>query len=429
MNPVVKFSINVEAIDCYLYGGYLFLVMADGQLLYVSYHKVVNRLKYEYPQYSSLIELIFLHNEYSKGEAAKIIFGVTEIREVVEKIWLKAAKEIEFELNFKDIQEECKSIGEYSSIPLDIRLYGYRLFLGCKDGLYESRLNLEDNYQINPSHLEKCYDGKVIGVNANYGSVVISADWDGLLTGEILDFDSKFRLDERHPQCKRSLRTGWMTTDLMNYEGTSEFDYYRNEYLQKKDTEEKHFYSKAKISERKIIKQFGTEVYGMETLFNKSNIDKEDIVYSFNSSQKGFFVMSDGSILNATVRANGLADSYYISSRSTNFAKFDRDIIDKPLSSCIVPSGCILEFFDKVVLIQNSQSLSLVNHSVNSVRSYTSSTNYRNIVSVVDDDKVTFCSIFGLDSLIHKPAFPKNPVPVNGFEPMINEKQGKDLPF
>ena len=85
MNPVVKFSINVEAIDCYLYGGYLFLVMADGQLLYVSYHKVVNRLKYEYPQYSSLIELIFLHNEYSKGEAAKIIFGVTEIREVVEK--------------------------------------------------------------------------------------------------------------------------------------------------------------------------------------------------------------------------------------------------------------------------------------------------------------------------------------------------------
>ena len=99
MNPVVKFSINVEAIDCYLYGGYLFLVMADGQLLYVSYHKVVNRLKYEYPQYSSLIELIFLHNEYSKGEAAKIIFGVTEIREVVEKIWLKAAKEIEFELD------------------------------------------------------------------------------------------------------------------------------------------------------------------------------------------------------------------------------------------------------------------------------------------------------------------------------------------
>lgn len=27
----------------------------------------------------------------------------------------------------------------------------------------------------------------MIGVNANYGSVVISADWDGLLTGEILD--------------------------------------------------------------------------------------------------------------------------------------------------------------------------------------------------------------------------------------------------
>ena len=50
-------------------------------------------------------------------------------------------------------------------------------------------------------------------------------------------------------------------------------------------------------------------------------------------------------------------------------------------------------------------------------------------MSVVDDDKVTFCSVFGLDSLNHKPAFSKNPVPVNGFEPMTNEKRGKDLPF
>ena len=403
--------------------------MADGQLLYVSYHKVVNCLKWEYPQYSNLIDLIFLHNEYSKSEAAKIIFGVTEVRDVVEKIWMKAANEIEFELNFNDIREDCKTIGEYSSIPLDIRLYGYRLFLGCKDGLYESRLNLDDNYHINPTHLDKCYDGKVIGVNANCGSVVISADWDGLLTGEILDFNSKFRLDERHPQGKRSLRTGWMTTDLMNYEGASEFDYYRNEYLLKKDTEERLFYSKAKISEKKIIKEFGKEVYDMGTLFKKSNIDKEEIVYSFNSSQKGFFVMSDGAILNATVRTDVLADAYYISSRSTNFAKIGKEIIDKPLSSCIVPSGCVLEFFDKVVLVQDSQSLSLVNHTVNSVRSYTSSTNYRNIVSIVDDEKVTFCSIYSLDSLNHKPGFPKYHVPVKGFVPTENENLGMDLPF
>lgn len=84
--------------------GIYFLLWQMDNLLYVSYHKVVNRLKYEYPQYSSLIELTFLHNEYSKGEAAKIIFGVTEIREVVEKIWLKAAKEIEFELNFPNFR-------------------------------------------------------------------------------------------------------------------------------------------------------------------------------------------------------------------------------------------------------------------------------------------------------------------------------------
>ena len=139
--------------------------------------------------------------------------------------------------------------------------------------------------------------------------------------------------------------------------------------------------------------------------------------------------MSNGAILNATVRTDGLADAYYISSRSTNFAKIGKEIIDKPLSSCIVPSGCVLEFFDKVVLVQDSHCLSLVNHTVNSVRSYTSSTNYRNIVSIVDDEKVTFCSIYSLDSLNHKPGFPKYHVPVKGFVPTENENLGMDLPF
>lgn len=194
MNPFIRFSLLVEAIDCYLYCGYLFIVMNDGRLLNVSYHFLVNQLKARYPEYSSLIELVFLHNEYAKSDAAKIILGVSEINDAFKNVWKRAADEISFELYFEDISDECNIIDEYSSMPLDMRAYGGRLFVGCRHGLYESKLNLDGSFRIQPSKLSKCFDGKVIGLNSRNGIVVVSADWDGLLTGELFDLQQTLNL-------------------------------------------------------------------------------------------------------------------------------------------------------------------------------------------------------------------------------------------
>ena len=144
MNHTVEFKIRANLVDCYLYAGYLFFIFAKGRITYVSYHRVIHMLKERFPHYSSLIDLIFLYNEYSKTFAGKKLLGVKEIKDETRKLWLRAAKEIDFTLDFADIEPYCKEMGEWTSMPLDIRMYAMRLFLGTKDGLFESRLNMEE---------------------------------------------------------------------------------------------------------------------------------------------------------------------------------------------------------------------------------------------------------------------------------------------
>lgn len=87
-------------------------------------------------------------------------------------------------------------------------------------------------------------------MNARNSTVVVSADWDGLLKGEVLDFDTNFRIDEGKSYAKRSLRTGWMTSDVVNYNNASNFDYIYNECVDRVKNDNKNFYTTTKIREK-----------------------------------------------------------------------------------------------------------------------------------------------------------------------------------
>lgn len=59
----------------------------------------------------------------------------------------------------------------------------------------------------------------------------------------------------------------------------------------------------------------------MEDLFSRTKIDKSDIMYSFNSSDKSFFVMNDGSIVNAKIKEGKIDEPFYISQRVKPFGE------------------------------------------------------------------------------------------------------------
>lgn len=405
MNNTVEFKIKAKLIDCYLYAGYLFFVMANGRITYISYHRVIHMLKEAYPQYSSLIDLIFLHNEYSKTNAGKILFAVKEIKDTTRKLWLRAAKEINFTLRFEDIDQYCQDVGEWQSMPLDIRMYAMRLFLGCKDGLFESLLNMEDKgYKIHPTRLDKVFDAKVINLNARSGSIVISADHDGLFSGETFYSNEPIVVSDRPIHEKRSIRTSWASVcDLVNYESSNRFEYIRNTSAQIGQQPEKRF-RYGDTSERKRIVSFGDSVYDMDTLLKAVNFSKEDIQYCFNSASTGFFILKDGSFVNVNFRNEyGFAEVYFSSTirEKTKSKKKKR----KVLSGCLVPNGCVVEYYDSVVLYQNGKEYTLIEKPVNNVRTYIGSRNYRDMVSIITGDEVSFHSVDTFDLIDSTPAF------------------------
>ncbi len=407
MNNTVEFKIKANLIDCYLYAGYLFLVMANGRITYVSYHRVLHRLKDNYPHYSNLIDLIFLHNEYSKTQAGKILLGIQEIKNETKRLWLRAAKEIDFSLDFSDIEPYCEELGEWKSMPLDIRMYAMRLFYGTKDGLYESHLNMEEkSYKLHPGTIDKVFDAKVIHLNAKNGSLVISADRDGLFGAGINEWEDRITVDEKEISKNRSIRTSWASVcDLVNYESSRTFEYIRNQSAIVNKQPERRFRF-GDNQERKIIIAFGESVYDMDSLLKAVDIDKEKIEYCFNSTTTGFFILKDGSFLNVRFRNESrFAEVYFSSAITIQPGHNKRKQSRKVLSGHLVPNGCVVEYFDRVVLYQNGKAYTLCEKQVNNVRTYIGSRNYRDIVSIISGEEVSFHSVDSFDLIESTPAF------------------------
>lgn len=407
MNPL-KFSIKAKTVESYLYGGYLFLLMEDGRILYVSYHRLIHMLSEHYPQFDKLIKLAFLHNEYFKSQAVQLILGIEELQESIRKLWSRASKEILFEIDFDEIEPYCRSMGEWKDIPLDVYMYDLRMYVANKAGVWEARLNPDFDskyYPLNPSKFEKCFGTKVVSLNARAGKVVLSADRDGLFYGNALVDNNRINIEEDSNIPIRSLRTGWSDFDLINYESSSDFLYLANETADIEGSSNARFRFGDKL-ERKEIVNFATSRFEMGAMMDKANIKKEDVRYTFNSMGRSFFLMDDGSFINIRIKKSENEPVQYSSVSKAMPTLAGQGARMKPLKSAIVPNGCVVELFDKVVLYQNNAATILEEEPSYNIRTYMGSKNYRDIVTVTKEDAVSFHSVDVFDTIKSTKLFP-----------------------
>lgn len=391
----LNFTIKAKTVESYLYGGYLFLLMEDGRILYVSYHRLIHMLCEKYPQFDRLIRLAFLHNEYFKSKAVQLILGIEELKDAVRKLWSKAVKEVTFEVDFDDIEEYCHAMGEWNSMPLDVYMYDLRMYVASKEGVMESRLNPDFNdpyYRLRPSRFEKCFDSKVVSLSARAGKVVLSADREGLFYGDALVENARIHINDNNNVPGRSLRTGWSDFDLINYESARQFSYLINDTANTDKLSSDRFRFGDKL-ERKEIVNFATSAFDMSQMLEHTNIDKEAIRFSFNSKGRSFFLMNDGSFINIRIKKVEGEPIQYSSVSRPLPQLAGAGIKSSPLKAAIVPNGCVVEFFDKVMLYQNNEVQLLEDTPVYSIRTYMGSRNYTDIVTVTKEDSVSFHSV------------------------------------
>lgn len=390
----IKLNFDIKALDCYLYGGNIYFIMQNGSIMYGSYQKIISRLARNNDENCfSFLKLAFLRNEFYYSQQSRTFLKIPGMKEVLKWNWKKLS-ETEFILTYEDINDLLQPLCEWKSIPLDIKIYGMRLFLGCREGLYE--INIDEDRSR--SKLERCFESKVTCVNAKYGELVVSADTEGLYAASIdMENIKKTKVDENKPIENRSLRTTWADTNMFNYYGKDEFSYISNDYQMIPPKKDRYWERR----ETKRITRFATNKQSMESVIENSSLKKEDIGYCFNSSNNAYVFLKDGKL-----RVYSLKDKHDDRLKDwgeIELPKYSRkgvkdDLIDygKVISAFSIPKGSVMEFYDKVLLLKDGHSYVIEEQPAIRTRSFMSSNRYQDILSVTKEEMVT---LHALDTL------------------------------
>lgn len=395
MNPL-RINIRCKAHDGYLYGGRLFLICNDGAIKSISLWSIIsNNLENLSPEYH-LFKLAFDRNNWSTNNQAKSIFSIASLHKQFKKEWNRFSSIVyDFTIN----EDDLTTLDTIGKMPVfDFRIYGMRMFLGNRDGLYESGFSINGNDEIRLNEgFDRVIDSRVTNITAKAGSLMLSSNSDGLFHGQLCSINERLKVKPKAVQ-EQSLRTGWSGYDLINYTAQNSFDYLKNSYERK--SERKFLYSAGDEDSQKIwIDKVGDESIPMAEIFENTRIELNDIIYSFNSSESCFMFLKNGSFIHSYLNKNHKNDrDVKLRSKIHDLPKNkERNIVNKPISTKIVPNGCVVEYFNKVILIQNNKKILLENKGITSIKTYPASIRYRNLITMFDGENLSIHSLFPLD--------------------------------
>lgn len=393
MKPL-RIHINYNAQDGYLYGGRLFLVCNDGTIKAGSLWRIISsNITYGSNEYK-LFKLAFDRNNWLLNDQANSFLHLEGIKKQFEKEWNKYA---DIEYNFIIHEEDLKVLTHLDSMPVfDFRLYGMRMFIGNRNGLYDGGIKLKTDYEVEliGNRIEKIFDSRTTGITAKSSSIMISSNSDGLFHGTFNSPSERATVNGKAVK-PMSLRTGWTGYDIINYESQKDFNYLKNSY---ELAEERGFiYAKDDENSKKIkITKIAEETIDMEDLFSNVDLDLKNIIYAFNSADSSFLFLKDGRFIRTSLkRTSRISTDIRLSAALQELPsnKINKKI-SKPISSSIVPNGCVIEFFDSIALIQYNKKIILEDYGATSIRTFPASIRYKNLICIFDGAGVSIHSVF-----------------------------------
>lgn len=398
MKPV-KIHIDIKAVECYIYIGHIFIITPEGDLLAASLTKIIKKFIRAYPKYFTFIRLLFLRNDFLTNTQGDYFISIPSIKQNFQKEWKKLSNYDSIYIGLE--KSDFIKVLTLPELPVyEIKAYAMRLYISTKKGLYEIIMNSPDGYRVIYSKLTKIFDQKIIGLNAKASTLFISAGKEGLFHGSYHEITANLTVKEKSVNNK-SLKTSWSGYDIFNYSENNHFDYLINEITK---NEVKQPFSK--FDERREKYSFGdigSETISMSQLLENSKITPENIKYCFNSSKQGFFILNTGEFYAIPLIKETIKDKNFNDNKSKQDIHFSRRLKimpnngiakRRPISSHIIPNGCVIENFSHVTLIQHNKTFELENESVFSVRTYMNSIRYKNIVSIVKENCITLYSLY-----------------------------------
>jgi hypothetical protein len=394
MKPI---SINIlgSYVDGSIYLGRLFLVQMDGVVSSVSMDELITSVNA--PDISNVLQLAFLRNDWLSNPQGRGIFRIPGLLEKFKQEWVFAA-DTEVAIDSKKL-----NIKKHLLIPdapiFDIKAYGLKLYFGNRNGLYESQLEADNNEFRTLWQPKKIFDSRTSYISAKSGELMVSSNSDGLFRGNVGLYKEKSKVNER-AVADKSLRTGWASFDLINYESQNNFVYYVNEVTKpdKNKSPRVPYSANDETSEKREIKNFGIDKHSQIDLMPNALRDRT-IKYSFNSSNFCFFLTSENSLY----RTSLIKDKNAVHlSRKVAQDDFEELLTltgrAKIISSSLVPSGTILETVSSVLLTTSGEKPRIIHdHPIYALRTFLTSRRFRNLVLVFHETGATLHSLFPIE--------------------------------
>lgn len=387
MKPL-KLVIKADAIEHYIYRGYLYVVMMDGCIVRVSLNSVFEILKSRYAEYSGLIDLAYRRNAFWNSDAAKCFLSIGDVKKALMQAWRKAADNIRFEIALADL-EPVIVVKDLKSDILDMDIYADTLLLACTDGYYSVRLEDPRGFawkkQIRP---DKKFDGKTYRIASAYGNGMLSLGHDGLAVADILN---QRNVSDNPVRKEASFTSQWTGAGgIINYSSSNDFQFIGNRMQRSKSAPERY-----------EIEQFDTTFRSIDTLLTKdSEITASKLQLCFNGRDRQFFLTRNGALYYSDVKVKSAQISRFkieqISSPRSNLKRFGTAI-----SGTIIADQPIIEFDDKLVLVQNNEFYTVEEDSIVSMHTYPRSTHFKDVLSVTTEESI---NIHAIDVFDYDPA-------------------------
>jgi len=385
-----RIVLNLSAVDAYLYGGYLFLFRADGTVGYIRFEKLLSICVDDSKDVYRDLKLAFLPYQTLKGGSYDFMLEYSSIKNALYQEIDRISSTAVWTVESDTFNESFHPFSKFDEMPLDVVIYGGEAFMGNSDGLFKSALNADSKYKLNPDKFQKVFDAEAIHLSSKCGTVAISSAQNGLFSYDLL---SCRYVADTPAFDEYSVRSDWSISDtLLNYSSNNVFSLLINKIGR---TEDRLDVPKGYMDDnltKKYIESFGMSNFKMEQLFQKAKRLEDNLTYIFSSVNSGFFISGDGGLEVRNLQDKG--DDFYYSSKKL-FSKNIGNILknETPISAKTFPGGCVIELYDKVLLIYKDEVEILANEPVFSVRTYINSNSYRNLITIVYANHVEIIAI------------------------------------
>lgn len=381
MQPL-RISLYGNYYDCQLYRGRLYLWTFDGDLRIYNWDQIVDKVVERNGEWLTF-KYGYKDGRYLYGKNTRELFEDEEIKQIVYKRYLSSLRRKHI-LTEQDI-EDCM-IGQQPSpsLPIDTEIYNSILYYSTENGFFSATAHrpLSEKYKVSTKP-RKIWDARVLCITANdYPQMAVSAGSDGLYELRPGSQERVNILQEIEPQLFRVS------------ERLSLFSNYVYESIYSSSSCGRSYISMFKLDEIDNRYQRVFERNVEENEYSKEEMRDQEML-SWGIRDKIYQATKQKL---RVMRFNKWSE-YNENGRLSELGEMDLESPSRLIRGGAASFGNILEFEDRLVVLQSDNKKMEVPGEITRWRIYPRSINYLNHLHVILDDRIEFYS-FNHDSRV-----------------------------